>query len=262
MKYIKISLVILLILIIFSSIFYGKVTKLLKDVESYNSRELNVVNGICYFEGKPNPFVVIGNKGYNLNDYIGGGQIIDISFDEFKIKFSSREQSYRVGDVIGVVGIHSKIYEYFKMIGNNKLGKKTKNEEVSKVEHRTSPEYYEKAVSNYVEARRGYGDAKTKLQLYEKTLKYAQYSYGNESLNVLQRNEIVSIIEDSRTEISNNTEEIETAERYKKEDAEKKTDKKADFEPVINTIETQKVERRGGEGQATGTWTLYPPSAE
>jgi multidrug efflux pump subunit AcrA (membrane-fusion protein) len=57
-----------------------------------------IVNGIIY--SKSNSRVMIGEKGYVVNDTIAGGIITDISPGSVTIKFSDGTRSYATGDTI------------------------------------------------------------------------------------------------------------------------------------------------------------------
>ena len=58
------------------------------------------INGIGYsMDNLPN-YVIIDNNIYNLNDYIYGGKIINISQDEVTIQFQDKQEVYSVGQTI------------------------------------------------------------------------------------------------------------------------------------------------------------------
>ena len=58
------------------------------------------INGVGYSMGHLPNYVIIDNNIYNLNDYIHGGKIINISQDEVTIQFQDKQEVYQVGQTI------------------------------------------------------------------------------------------------------------------------------------------------------------------
>jgi len=47
-----------------------------------------------------NPSVAVGGSIFHLNDFVCGGEVVNISFDKITVKFQGKKKDYGVGDVI------------------------------------------------------------------------------------------------------------------------------------------------------------------